>query len=70
MFKTLSQGIGFALSLVTLLEPAVYADVAYPDQCWPDCDAYYENLQCQSWFGPSWYYCGWNNGWTYCCNGE
>jgi len=69
MFKTLSQGVGFALSLVALVGP-VQADVGFPDQCWPDCEAYYENLQCQQWFGSAWYYCGWNNGWTYCCGGE
>jgi hypothetical protein len=68
MFKTLSQGVGFALSLVTLLGP-VHADIGFVDPCWPDCEAYYENLQCQNWFGSSWYYCGWNNGYTYCCGG-
>jgi hypothetical protein len=70
MFKTLAQGIGFTLSLVTLLETVQAQDPAFPDQCWPDCNAYYENQQCQNWFGPNWYYCGWNAGWTYCCGGE
>jgi|HubBroStandDraft_4_1064222.scaffolds.fasta_scaffold533914_2 hypothetical protein len=69
MFKTLSQGVGFALSLVTLLG-SVHGEIPFPEQCWPDCNAYLENQECQAWFGPSWYYCGWANGWTYCCGGE
>ena len=70
MFKTLSQAIGFALSLVTLLGPVYSQDVPLPAQCWPDCASWLENQQCQAWFGTDWYYCGWNNGWTYCCLGE
>jgi hypothetical protein len=64
MFKTLSQGIGFALSLVTLLGP-VHADVELPAQCWPNC--YDFQQECTAWFGPGWYYCGYNAGWVYCC---
>jgi hypothetical protein len=70
MFKTLSQGVGFALSLVTLLGPVHAQEIELPDQCWPDCEAQLENQQCVNWFGPSWYYCGWSMGWTYCCGGE
>jgi hypothetical protein len=69
MFKTLSQGVGFALSVVTMLGTA-QAELQLPEQCWPDCEIAMENAQCQAWFGPEWYYCGWNNGWTYCCAGE
>jgi len=69
MFKTLFQGVGVALSLVTVVG-TIHAEVELPDQCWPDCDAYYENQECIAWFGPEWVYCGWANGWTYCCGGE
>jgi hypothetical protein len=68
MFRTLSQGVGFALSLVTLLG-TVHGEIPLPEMCWPDCNAYLENQQCQAWFGSEWYYCGWANGWTYCCAG-
>jgi hypothetical protein len=70
MFKTLSQGVGLALSVVTMLGTAYAQDVELPEQCWPDCSVYLENQQCQAWFGYNWYYCGWANGWTYCCGGE
>lgn len=69
MLRSLSEAAGIALSLVAVLSP-VDAAVDFPDQCWPNCDEYYENLQCQAWFGSGWWYCGWNNGWTYCCGGE
>jgi hypothetical protein len=68
MLKGLAEAAGIALSLVTVVETA-QADIEFPDQCFPDCNSYYENLECQAWLGPNWYYCGWANGWTYCCNG-
>lgn len=71
MLKALAQGAGVALTLMAVIDPMPSdAMIAFPDQCWPDCMAYYENQQCQAWFGSSWYYCGWNNGYTYCCGGE
>lgn len=66
MLKGLAEAAGVALSLVTLIGTA-QADVDFPDQCAPDCNAWAENLECQAWFGPNWFYCGWANGWTYCC---
>jgi hypothetical protein len=67
MFRTLSQGVGFALSLLTLASTAV-ADGPFPAQCWPNCYPYLLDLECQNWFGPTWYYCGYNLGWVYCCS--
>ena len=67
MFKTLSEGVGFALSLVTLLGTA-HADTMPPEQCWPDCYQWMFNQECQAWFGADWTYCGYNQGWVYCCN--
>ncbi len=69
MFKTLSEGVGFALSLVTLLG-TLHADSPAPEQCYPDCSQYLMNQECQNWFGTDWYYCGYNAGWVYCCGGE
>jgi hypothetical protein len=69
MFRTLSQAVGFALSLVTTVSTA-HADIEFPAQCWPDCSAYIFNEECQNAFGPEWTYCGYNNGWVYCCAGE
>lgn len=66
MLKGLAEAAGIALALVAVIEP-VNAEIGFPDQCWPDCFEYYENLECQTWFGSAWYYCGWSNGWTYCC---
>jgi len=70
MFRTLSQAVGFALSILTLMETTANADIMAPAQCWPDCSSTAENQQCQAWFGSTWYYCGWNAGWTYCCDGR
>lgn len=67
MLKRLSEMVGVALSMIVVLGPAE-ASIQAPVQCWPDCAAYLEDLQCQNWFGASYYYCGWNNGWTYCCS--
>jgi hypothetical protein len=69
MIKGLSEAAAVALSLVAVLDTA-QAAVDLPDQCWPDCQAWAETQQCVNWFGPTWYYCGWNAGWTYCCGGE
>jgi hypothetical protein len=66
MLKTLSQVVGFGLSLVTVLGPDVHADIELPAQCWPNC-AY--ELECENWFGVDWFYCGYNAGWVYCCEG-
>lgn len=71
MLRALAQGAGIALTLLAVIDPLPSeAMIDLPDQCWPNCDAYYENQQCQAWFGPGWAYCGWNNGYTYCCGGE
>jgi hypothetical protein len=69
MLKRFAEAAGIALTLMAVMEP-IEAEIQVPDQCWPDCNSYYENLQCQAWFGTQWYYCGWNNGYTYCCGGE
>ncbi len=69
MLKMLSQAAGFGLSMMVLVDTA-HSVPMYPDQCYPNCDQYYEDLQCVGWFGSGWWYCGWNNGWTYCCGGE
>jgi len=65
MFRTLSQAVGFALCLVTVLSPEVHADAAMPAWCWPFCDY---QLECEYWWGQGWNYCGYNSGWVYCCN--
>jgi hypothetical protein len=67
MLKGLSEAAAIALSLVAVVGPA-NADIAFPDQCWPNCEAWAENAECQGWFGFMWTYCGWSNGYTYCCN--
>jgi len=66
MLKTLSKTAGMALSFMTILGTAD-AGLPLPMQCWPDCQQWEENAQCVIWFGQGWYYCGWNDGWTYCC---
>jgi hypothetical protein len=66
MLKTLSQVVGFGLSLVTVLDPEAHAESGMPAQCWPNC-AY--ELECENWFGSDWFYCGYNAGWVYCCEG-
>jgi hypothetical protein len=67
MLKRLSEAAAIALSLVAVVGPA-QADLPLPEQCFPDCQWWLENQECQAWFGSSWYYCGWANGWTYCCD--
>jgi len=67
MLKTLSEGVGIALTLVTVLGTA-HADIELPAQCWPDCSTYLFDLECQYWFGLDWSYCGYNAGWVYCCD--
>jgi hypothetical protein len=69
MLRALSEAAAIALSLVALVGPSE-AGVDFPDQCWPNCVQWYETQQCQAWFGPTWYYCGWSNGYTWCCGGE
>ena len=69
MLRGLAEAAGLALTLLAVVEP-MEAAMEVPDQCWPSCVVYNENLQCQAWFGPNWYYCGWANGYTYCCGGE
>ena len=66
MFKRLSEAAAIALTLVAVLGP-MEAGIAFPDQCWPNCNEWLENQECQGWYGPLWYYCGWANGYTYCC---
>lgn len=66
MLRTLSRAAGMALSLVTVLGTAD-ADIPYWDQCWPNCQQWLEDQQCKAWFGQMYYYCGWSEGWTYCC---
>jgi hypothetical protein len=65
MIKGLSEAAAIALSLVAVVGPA--EAIGFPDQCWPNCYEWQQNLQCEQWFGFWYYYCGWNNGWTYCC---
>jgi hypothetical protein len=67
MLKSLSEAAAVALSFVAVVGTA-HAEIQVPDQCWPYCSEWLENLQCQAWFGPSYTYCGWVNGYTYCCN--
>jgi hypothetical protein len=69
MLRGLSEAAAIALSFVALVAPAE-AMIEMPDQCWPNCQAWYETLQCQAWYGPAWSYCGWSNGYTWCCGGE
>jgi hypothetical protein len=69
MLRGLSEAAGVALSFIAAVGEAE-ANIGYPDQCFPDCQAVYENQQCQAWFGPAWSYCGWSNGYTWCCGGE
>lgn len=71
MFKTLSQAMGFALSMVTVIGTA-HAEIELPDQCWPNCQDQQAlfNQECQNAFGSLWYYCGYSDGWVYCCGGE
>lgn len=69
MLRSLTRAAGFALSVAIVL-PEVHAAIEAPDQCWPDCNEYLENQQCIAWFGSAWYYCGWSNGYTWCCNGQ
>jgi hypothetical protein len=64
MFKTFSQAVGLALSLVTVFDTPVNADIETPGWCWPNC-AY--EMECENWFGQGWFYCGYNDGWVYCC---
>ncbi len=64
MFKTFSEAVGLALSLVAVFDTPVNADIQVPAQCWPYC-AY--ELECENWFGSDWFYCGYNDGWVYCC---
>lgn len=66
MFRNLAQAIGFALSVVTVIGTA-HADSPLPAQCWPDCQAWLYQQECQNAFGSNWYYCGYNDGWVYCC---
>ncbi len=69
MLRRLSEAAAVALSFIAVVDSA-YAVVVYPDQCWPNCQEWLENQQCQAWFGPGWTYCGWSNGYTWCCGGE
>ena len=66
MLKGVSGAIAIALSFLALPGTAD-AMIGFPNQCWPDCQSWLENQQCQAWYGPLWYYCGWANGITYCC---
>lgn len=66
MLKRLGEAAAFGLSMVAVVD-TVDAMAPFPMQCWPDCNSILENGECQAWFGFYWYYCGWNNGWTYCC---
>jgi hypothetical protein len=66
MLKALSEAAALALSFAAVVETAE-AGSALPFQCFPNCQEWLENQECQAWFGPAWYYCGWSNGWTYCC---
>lgn len=50
------------------MDTPLHASMGYPDQCWPYCDIWRFNIECQGWFGPGWYYCGYSNGWVYCCS--
>jgi hypothetical protein len=67
MLKGFAEAAAFALSFVAVVETAEAA-IPLPFECYPNCQEYLENQECQAWFGPDWYYCGWSNGWTYCCN--
>jgi hypothetical protein len=67
MFRTLSRAAGFALSLVTTVS-FVHGEIPLPDQCAPYCQEWAEDAECKAWFGSNWYYCGWADGWTYCCS--
>lgn len=71
MLKALSRAGGLVLSLAVVVEHA-HADLPFPDQCWPYCQQWWQQLnqECQAWFGSSYTYCGYNNGWVYCCGGD
>jgi hypothetical protein len=67
MLKGLSEAAAIALSLVAAVGTAE-SSIEFPDQCWPNCQAWAENIECNNWFGFMYQYCYWNNGYTYCCN--
>lgn len=67
MLKALSEAAAFALSFVAVIG-TTEAGIPLPMQCWPECQWWLENQECQAWFGSDWYYCGWAYGWTYCCD--
>jgi hypothetical protein len=69
MLKMLSGIAGFAISFMAL--PGVVGAADFPYSCTPDCQQYWQQLnqECQGWFGPSYMYCYYQNGWVYCCGG-
>ena len=67
MLKALWRFAGLALSCAVVIDHA-NADIGFPDQCFPYCQQL--DAECKGWFGSQWYYCGYNNGWVYCCGGE
>ena len=67
MFKGVSRAAGFALSLLATAAVS-QAGIPMPDQCTSDCSVWAMNQECQNWFGAGWFYCGYSDGWVYCCS--